>query len=113
MLYNPWLQEKISFLVIFEKKHGTAVPPPVGAIVYAEPDVEITSVSESITVELSVPIRLLQRMHRMLVHPLKTANDSPQKILSLYLRYVTISTPEYEVKSVIDLLETTAEETFS
>lgn len=112
MLYNPWLLDKIPFLVAFEKKHGTAVPPPIGAIVYAEPDVEIVSVSESITTELSVPTRLLQRMHRMLVHPSKTADDSPAKILSLYLHHA-ISDPGYEVKWVIDLLEVTTEETFS
>lgn len=110
MHYSQWLQEKIPFLVVFEKKHGTAVPPPVGAIAYAEPDVEITSVSESITIELSVPTRLLQKMHRMISSPLKTANDSPTKILSLYLRSVTLSTPEYEVNSVIDLLD--IEETY-
>ncbi|MBI3274226.1 MAG: hypothetical protein HYZ69_03715 [Candidatus Colwellbacteria bacterium] len=112
MLYNPWLLERISFLVIFEKKKSAAVPLPIGAIVYAEPDVEIASVSETVTVELSLPVNLLQRMHRLLVHPTKTANDSPQKILSLYLRYM-ISAPEYEVKSVVDLHETAAEETYS
>lgn len=103
MLYNPWLQEKIPFLVVIEKK-GAAVPPQIGTIAYSEPDVEIKSVSESTTVELSIPIGLLRRMYAMLVHPTKTANDSPAKILSLYLRHA-ISAPEYEVKSVVDLLD--------
>ena len=109
MPYNPWLQEKIPFLVILEKKPASAIPPPLGHLIYAEPDIEVAQVTESVTVELSIPVRLLQRMYSLLTHPTKTANDSPQKILSLYLRYA-IPDPGYEVKSVIDLFETAAQE---
>lgn len=115
MRYNLALVEKIPFLVRLEKMNEEQhhVIDFLGLDTDDKSEITIKEERPIQTMIIEIPVTLLKKMFALTENKTKTAFDSPEKIVSQYLRSAARLPLGYRLVNVTDLLENAAEEVFS
>lgn len=115
MKYNLALVDKIPFLVRLEKMNEEQhhVIEFLGLDTDDKLRISIKEERPIQSMIIEIPVALLKNMFALTENKTKTAFDSPEKIVSQYLRSAARLPLGYRLVDVTDLLESAAEETFS